>query len=228
MSNHLFTLFYGDKIQIAPQMKIIPAENFSQTLSAEEMVEHVKAEAKKYRMEIIAACEQLKEQAQKEGFEEGYKEWASQLASLEAEILKVRKELSHILAPVALKAAKKIVGRELKLSEETIVDIVSNVLKSVAQHKKISIYANPKDLIILDSHRSRLKEIFESLESLSLRPREDIEPGGCVIETEGGIIDAKLENQWKVLEKAFEAMFTKETIATMREEAKLEKSSEED
>ncbi len=228
MSNQLFTLFFGDRVKIAPKTKIISSENFSKTLSANEMIDLVHKEAKKYRMDIIAECEQLKEQAQKEGFEAGFKEWSSQLASLEAEILKVRKELSHILAPVALKAAKKVVGRELKISEDAIVDIVSNVLKSVAQHKKISIYANPKDLVILEAHRPRLKEIFESLESLSLRPRDDIEVGGCIIETEGGIINAKLENQWKVLEQAFEAMFTKDTLATMRENVKNEKISEEE
>lgn len=226
MSRDLFTLFYGDRVQIAPKKKIVSAEDFSKALSSKEMIEHVQMEAKKYRIEVIEECEQLKEQAQKEGFALGYKEWANQLASLEAEILKVRKELSHILAPVALKAAKKIVGRELKISEETVVDIVSNVLKSVAQHKKITIYANPKDLVVLESHRPRLKEIFESLESLSLRPRDDIEVGGCIIETEGGIINAKMENQWKVLERAFEAMFTKDTLETMREEAKIEKETE--
>lgn len=223
MSHDLFTLFYGDRVQITPTKKIIPAKNFSKALSTKEMIEHVQTEADKYRKQVIEECEQLKEQAQKEGFAEGYKEWSTMLASLEAEILKVRKELSHILAPVALKAAKKIVGRELKLSEETVVDIVSNVLKSVAQHKKISIYANPKDILVLETHRPRLKEIFESLESLSLRPRDDIEVGGCIIETEGGIINAKMENQWKVLEQAFEAMFTKDTLETMREEAKIEK-----
>lgn len=228
MSNHLFTLFFGDRVKIAPKTKIIPADSFSSALSAKEMIDKIHQEAKKYRTDIITECEQLKEQAQKEGFEAGYKQWADQLASLEAEIVKVREELSKILAPVALKAAKKIVGKELKTSEETIVDIVSNVLKSVAQHKKISIYANPKDLVILEAHRPKLKEIFESLESLSLRPREDIEPGGCIIETEGGIINARLENQWKILEQAFEAMFTKDTLNAMRESVKHEKMEEEE
>lgn len=228
MSNHLFTLFFGDRVKIAPKTKIIPADSFSSALSAKEMIDKIHQEAKKYRTDIITECEQLKEQAQKEGFEAGFKQWADQLASLEAEIVKVREELSKILAPVALKAAKKIVGKELKTSEETIVDIVSNVLKSVAQHKKISIYANPKDLVILEAHRPKLKEIFESLESLSLRPREDIEPGGCIIETEGGIINARLENQWKILEQAFEAMFTKDTLNAMRESVKHEKMEEEE
>lgn len=227
MSNQLFTLFSKEQIQITPQTKVIPADSFSKLLSLEEMLKLVQEDEKKYRVDIVAECEKLKEQAQREGFEAGFKEWASQLATLEGEILKVRKELAQILAPVALKAAKKIVGRELQQSETAIVDIVANVLKTVAQHKKITVYANPKDMLILERNRPRLKEVFESLESLSLRPKEDIESGGCVIETEAGIINARLDNQWKVLEHAFEAIFSKEAFAAMREDAKPAEQPEE-
>ena len=36
-----------------------------------------------------------------------------------------------------------------------------------------------------------------------------IEPGGCIIETEAGIINAQLENQWRSLENAFESFMKK-------------------
>ncbi|MBI3211529.1 MAG: HrpE/YscL family type III secretion apparatus protein, partial [Simkania negevensis] len=39
----------------------------------------------------------------------------------------------------------------------------------------------------------------------SLEDREDIAPGGCIIETEAGIINASLANQWQALEAAFAA-----------------------
>jgi type III secretion protein L len=65
---------------------------------------------------------------------------------------------------------------------------------------------NRKDLSILEANRPKLREIFESLESLAIRERADISSGSCIIETEGGIINALLENQWRVLEKAFENM----------------------
>lgn len=160
-------------------------------------------------MEVTKECEQLKEQAQREGYEEGFKEWVQHIAKLEEEILKVRQDLEKFLVPVTVKAAKKIVGREIELSEDTIVDIVSNSLKAVSQHKKITIYVNSKDLSSLEHHRPQLKEKFENLEVLSLRERSDVAQGGCIIETEGGIINAQLENQWRVLENALEVILKK-------------------
>lgn len=206
MSKKFFTLIYGDKVHVAPKTKVIAAAAFSKLMDAEQVLKHVKNDAEKYRKEVVAECEKLKEQAQREGYDQGYKQWAEHVAKLEAEIIKVRQDFEKIVIPIALKAAKKIVGREIELSENTIVDIVANSLKAVSQHKKITIYVNKRELDALEANRPRLKQIFESLEALSIRERPDIAQGGCVIETEGGIINAQLENQWRVLESAFEQL----------------------
>lgn len=204
-----FTLIYGDTVHIAPEGKVIPSEEFSTLVSAEEALQRIKDDAEKYRAQVVAECEEIKERARQEGFEVGFKSWAEHIVKLEEEITSIRKELEKTIIPVALKAAKKIVGREMELSEASIVDIVANTLKAVSQHKKIVIYVNKKELEILDKHKQRLKDLFEHLESLSIRERSDIDLGGCVIETEGGIINARMENQWRVLEQAFDVLMSK-------------------
>lgn len=205
----LFSLISGERLHGASKSKIIPAEDFSSLLDAQGVLEQVKKDADAYRLQVTKECEIIKEQAQKEGYEEGFRKWVEHITSLEQEIERVRSDLEKMLIPVALKAAKKIVGREIELTDDTIVDIVSNSLKAVSQHKRITIYVNRKDLDSLESHRPKLKEIFESLEVLSLRDRSDIAQGGCIIETEGGIINAQLENQWKALESALDVLFKK-------------------
>lgn len=229
MSKKFFSLIYGEKNRIAANQHIIPADAVGKLLNAQEVLEKVKSDAEKYKLEVSQECEKLKEAAQAAGFAEGYQKWAEHIALLETEIAKVRGDLEKLLIPVSLKAAKKIVGREIELSESTIVDIVSNTLKSVSQHKKVTIYVNKKDLEPLEKGRSRLKDIFESLEVLSLRERTDIARGGCVIETEGGIINAQLENQWSALERAFASLMKQqkdEIIKVAQEEKPKEKKDE--
>jgi type III secretion protein L len=213
VSRKFFSLIYGTPNKVIPNKKVIAAEDLGLLLSSQEVLETVYQDAEKYKLEIAQECEKLKERASQEGFAEGFQKWAEHIAKIEEEILQVRQDLQKMLIPVALKAAKKIVGREIELSEDTIVDIVSNSLKSVSQHKKITIYVNKKDLEHLENNRSRLKEIFESLEALSIRERNDVARGGCIIETEGGIINAQLENQWIALERAFTSLMkSKEEI----------------
>ncbi len=206
MSKHLFTLIHGDRIHLAPQQKLIPAQDLSTLQDASEILSAIKQDAENHRLNVIKECEQLKENSFKEGYEEGYRQWTDQLIQFEKKLEELHKELHHAIIPVALKAAKKIVGREIALSEDAIVDIVASNLKAVAQHKKITIYVNKKDLDVLEKNKARLRELFEHLESLSIRSRDDIEQGGCIIETEIGIINAQMEHRWIILEKAFETL----------------------
>lgn len=206
MSKKFFSLIHGDRVHIAPKTRIIPAEEIATLQSAEEVLTAVQKDAVLYKKEVVSEIEKLKEQAQREGFEAGFKQWTEQVARLEAEIAKVRSDVEKTVVPVAIKAAKKIVSKELEISEKAIIDIVSANLKAVAQHKKVTIYVNQKDLEIVESHRPQLKQLFESLEALSIRPRGDIQLGGCVIETEAGIINAQLDNRWRILEAAFSTM----------------------
>jgi len=225
LSKKIFSLLHGDKIHVAPNTKMIPSETFSSLINAQEVLQRVKKDTKQYKMEAATEIEQLREEAKKEGFDEGFSEWIEKTAELEEEIHKVRKDIERVVIPLALKAAKKIVGRELEISELTIVDIITNSLRAVAQHKKVTIYVNKKDLDILEKQREQIKTLFENLEALSLRSREDIKTGGCIIETESGIINAQLENQWLVLENAFQKLLQKKKEASIAEKKEVQEKN---
>ncbi|MEM1281989.1 MAG: HrpE/YscL family type III secretion apparatus protein [Chlamydiota bacterium] len=207
MSNNLFSLIHGNEIHLAPKQKIIPSEQLQTILDAKGVLEKVQEDAIAYREEVTQECEALKEQAQKEGYEAGFQDWAEHILKFQKEIGIIRQEYVKMLAPVALKATQKIVGKAFELSNDLIYQIVENALKPVLQHKHITVYVNREDVQFLEEHREDLKSLFESIEILSIREREDVAKGGCVIETEGGIINARLENQWAILEKAFEKLF---------------------
>ncbi len=206
MSKKFFSLIHGQPVHISPETKVISGEAISTVLDSKELLELVKKDAKQYKMEITSECEKIKEEATRKGFESGFIQWAEKLAELETEIIKVRKDMERLISPLAVKAAKKIVGRELKIDESTIIDIITTSLKSVAQHKKINIFVNKNDFEQVEKNREKIKSVFESLEALSIIPQEEIEEGGCIIETEGGIINAQLENKWLILEHAFSKM----------------------
>lgn len=212
MSNKkFFSLIQGSPIHLAPNTKVIPQAEISQLMGGQEVLNEILKDAEKYREQVAVECEAIKEQAQKEGYEEGFKSWLEHVKKLEDEIARVREEMQKMIVPIAMKAAKKIVGREIELGEDTIVDIVSVSLKPVSTHKKIIIYVNKKDLEILEKNKPKLKSLFEVLEAFTLRERPDITQGSCIIETEGGIINAQIENQWRTLEKAFDQLIKTKT-----------------
>lgn len=206
MSKKLFSLILGGDFHLTPDSKIISAENISKSLDAAEMIEKVKEDIEEYRKQVEEECNQLRKEAEEKGFQEGLKQWAEKLQELETHIENVRGEMSEVIGSVALKAAKKVVGKEIELNPKTVLEIVKSNLKAVTSHSNITIYVNKRDLDLIESEKDELKRLFERVETFTIRERNDIEQGGCVIETEGGIINARLNNVWQTLEKAFESL----------------------
>jgi len=204
-----FTLISGQEVRISPDKKVIPSKEFSTMKSANDILVAVQHDAIEYKKEVVTEAEKIKEAAFEEGFQEALTSLNKHLLLLDNELRKLREDIQKKLLPLAISAARKIMGEELKLHPERIVDIVINSLKPVTQHRKVIIYVNKADLDQLEAAKPKIKKIFEHLENLSIQERSDVEPGGCIIETEAGIINAQLENQWRSLEIAFESFMKK-------------------
>ncbi len=205
----LFSLISGKEVRTLPGKKRIPAKEFSIIQEAAEILEKVEEETAELKKKAKHDAKEEKKLGFEEGFQEGLESFNKHLLALDAELKELRGEIQKKMLPLTLSAARKIIGEELKIHPDRIVDIVLNSLKPVTQHKKIVIYVNKSDLAVLEEEKPKLKKIFEHLQSLSIQERDDIEPGGCIIETEAGIINAQLENQWRALESAFESFMGK-------------------
>lgn len=204
-----FTLISGQEVRSSPEGKIIPAKEFSTLADAAEVLQKVQHDAVEYRKSVASDSEKVKELAFKEGFHEALISLNKHILLLDKELKQLREDVQKRILPLAITASKKILGEELKMHPERIVDIVMTSLKPVTQHRRIVIYINRADLEQIENSKSKIKKMFENLENLSIQERADIEPGGCMIETEAGIINAQLENQWRALESAFESFMKK-------------------
>jgi type III secretion protein L len=199
-----------DKKQIVSHgnEKIIPAKDFSTLKQAADILEEIKKEAIQYREDVAKECEIIKKQAYQDGFQQGLENINTTILKLDEKLKETQEDLKKKILPIALKAAKKILGEELQLHPDRIVDIVIQALKPVMQHHQVTIYVNKEDIPILEQNRQKIKNILEQAEFISIQERMDVEKGGCIIETEAGIINAQLENQWRALEAAFDKLMS--------------------
>jgi len=200
-----FSLIFSGEIHRAEEDKVLPEEEYSVLLDAQEVLAKAKEDVKTYLKLNKEECQKVLKKAEESGFNQGLTEFNKQILLYEQKMKVMEHDLQKMILPLALKAAKKIVGRELETTPDTIVDIVRQTLKPVTQNHHIKIYVNKKDLELLEKKKSELKKSLDQVQTFSIEEREDVSPGGCIIETEAGIINASLENQWRALESAFEA-----------------------
>ena len=130
------------------------------------------------------------------------------------ELEKVKKDISfnaeRETVELALAIAKKIVGYEVSTKKELVLRVVREALNKVADHDRIKVRINPSDFQVCRDANFELSELFDNTESVVTFEEDDkICKGGCIIETNLGDIDARIEKQLHVIEETFKSELQK-------------------
>jgi flagellar biosynthesis/type III secretory pathway protein FliH len=122
-------------------------------------------------------------------------------------------ELEGELVQLALAVARKIVQHEIGVAPEAVAAIVRQALNRVENPARIRIRLHPEDVKLLGDVSPPLMSGRPEAGRVELEPDASITRGGCLIATDGGEIDARLERQFQVVEEAFRAEFERARAA---------------
>lgn len=144
-----------------------------------------------------------------EEYRSQFEERMSKLDQILSEFDKMRTQLlvhheSEIIGLVGA-IAKRIAINEVKADRETVVRVISMVLEEIQNVDKIVVKVSHDDLAFLESLRDKLAKKQELWQHLKLDSSDDIADGGAVIETEFGVVDARLEERVSRVMAAVEA-----------------------
>jgi flagellar assembly protein FliH len=98
--------------------------------------------------------------------------------------------------------ARKIVGKIAEIDETTVVEVVRNALSHLSNRLKVTIRVNPEDLEILREHESEWLASSGCTGAVEIHEDARIKRGGCLIEGESGSVEAQIDRQIEVIEKA--------------------------
>jgi len=110
------------------------------------------------------------------------------------------------LTELAVRIAAKLLQRELALSPDAIADVVASCLRAAGQSRRVVIRVNPDDLDALRAALPRLDErhIAEGNPSLHAEADPSVGRGGCVLSTDSGEVDGRLEHQLATIRAALD------------------------
>lgn len=126
-------------------------------------------------------------------------------AELEALRRKTAAELENEIVQLTLAIARKILCREPLIAPETIAGIVRHALSRVEHAGRITIRLHPEDLKILSELSPPATAGRPDAERIRFEADAGITRGGCLVLTDSGEVDARLEHQLQVVEEAFRA-----------------------
>lgn len=100
---------------------------------------------------------------------------------------------------LSIKLAEKIIGREVQQDEMTRGEIVLNALRQARQQEMLTVRVNSGDLPLVEQMRERI-DAFGRAKYIDFIADQSVREGGCIIESQSGTIDARLETQLRILE----------------------------
>lgn len=196
---------------------------------AYQEAEDILCEAEKKASEIVQKAEeqsaQTNQNAQEHGYQIGYQEGYDQgLAAAQQEIndtlhnsvaksqqlldLANEEYRERILASerqiieIALAVAQKILNREVAENPISLLPIVRAALEKVQDQDQITIFVGPEDYDLLLQAKRDLQMLVGRERALTISSDTTISPGGCLIDTPCGTVDARIDIQLETIKKS--------------------------
>lgn len=176
-------------------------------------IESQKLEEKIEKLAIEKAAE-IQEEAYREAYELGQKEgqkdaYESVRADLDDKIEKfsdlimtisnLKKELvsyneAHVVKLVAA-IAGKVAMQHINENKDAILPILSSALEEAQEEERVMVRVSRADMEFIDSLGETFKQKVDMAKNIKFEIDEDMQRGGCVVETNYGTIDASIEQR---------------------------------
>ena len=155
----------------------------------------------------------IKANAWEEGFNRGKQE---ALNGMEEDVDAVLISANKVLAESSIRAreifqdnksemiklsfeiAKKIIKKEIN-NKEVLFENLIEAMKKAQSNKELKIFVNWEQLSFGKEIKEILKNNFQGIETIDIIEDRTVEPGGCIIETKLGKIDATIKNQLDIV-----------------------------
>ena len=156
----------------------------------------------------------IKQNAYQEGYNLGLQQATSEIENFKnvlGAFMGAEDKVFNLIAPnileLSMSIAQKIIKHEAKIDVQIVVDTVMDALKMLSKNEpKIVLRVNPIQVQYL---KDTLPEKIKSLgmeTKLSVLSDEAITEGGCIIQTNNGMIDATIEAQLGIVQMALRSI----------------------
>ncbi len=181
------------------QTRVVRAALLQSLAEADHILAEAKNEAQRLRQQAQAEAIEIKLRAAEEGRAQATGILAAAAKHAADQLAASRDELTHL----AVRIAEKLIGEQLRLSPDTVIQLVRECLKHSQAHGRILVRVNPLDLPLIQAALPSLQTSLD-VDVLMIQPDAAVQRGGCLLETEVGQIDGQLQSQLQAIQEALE------------------------
>ena len=115
---------------------------------------------------------------------------------------KIVRESEKQMVELILIIARKVIKDEIIERKEVVINNIREALGRIKDRDRIDIRVNFADLELTTSHKNEIIKMMESLRKVNIYEDTRVDRGGVIIETDVGVIDARISSQLTEIEQA--------------------------
>ena len=190
----------NDQVLLAPDQVVLRSADYQAYLTANQLVELARERAQA----IEQGARDVYEQQKALGWQAGVDEARTSQATLIQETLQqcnqyyraVEQKMSDVVLNAVRKILKQYDNTELALS------VTREALSLVSNQKQVILHVQPEQVSAVRERVSHILKDFPEVGYVDVVADARLDEGGCILETEIGIIDASVDGQLAALATA--------------------------
>ena len=190
----------GGDLQLLPERRVVKAAEVQAIGDARAMLEDARREAERIREAAKDTYETERQRGYQDGQAAAKAELAAQLAELTTQAARVVSEFEAQLPETVISAVRQILGTFD--DTDLVLMVVRQALHMFHNQTELTLRVPPDRL---EDIRARVAELYVgggSLAHVGVVADRRLTGGACVLESELGSVDASIEAQLAVLERA--------------------------
>jgi type III secretion protein L len=177
----------------AAEGPIIPREQFSAMLNAQELVAEAGRHAQALRAQAESELAAARARGHAQGLEAARSEFAASVVEATARLESAYIGLEARIANTVMDALQRILGEVGEA--QRMRSMIARALAAVAHDKPVRLLVAAADFETAQRELAALRHEYPRVDVVELQKSAQAEPGSCVLESEYGRVDASLATQ---------------------------------
>ena len=186
------------------------------------------SEEKKIEEKVLEKVAEIQKAAYDEGFKLGQEEGLTKafdkktseinhgLEDLSAALLSIQNLKPELISAneghivnLVYQLAEKIAFDHIEKKPEIILEVIRKAMNSAQADEDVNVLVAPEQVEFIEKYKNSGQEKFGFLKGVKIQPSEKVQPGGCIIETNYGAIDARIKERVEKLWTELNAVIPK-------------------
>ncbi|MBC8079120.1 MAG: flagellar assembly protein FliH [Gorillibacterium sp.] len=116
------------------------------------------------------------------------------------------REAEPFLIEVSTGIAEKVISHQLTIEPDWIIELAREILTRKREKGLVTLCVAPKHFAYFQDARSELQLVVDSQAELQILPDSMVSDHGCVMRTEFGSVDARIDTQLKEIKQALQSL----------------------